>query len=73
MKVTETKTTIMQTINEMGPCYGLVSIVPSDTARSIDLVIGAAYSSRCASILDKEGLGDLIKILQEVHDAMAEL
>lgn len=70
MKVTETKTTIIQTINAAGPCYGLVSIVPSATARCIDLVIGARYNNQCACGFTKEGLGDLIKILQEVHDAM---
>lgn len=70
MKVTETRTTIIKTIDDVGPLCTLISIVPSVTARSIDLVIGATYSSRCASHLDKEGLGELIKILQEVHDAM---
>lgn len=77
MKVTETKTTIIKTIDGLGPLSTLISIVPSATARSIDLVIGATigatYSSRCASHLGKEGLGELIKILQEVHDAMVDV
>ena len=70
---TETKTTILETKNGNGPDYTYVSIVPSYNNRKIDLVIGAHFSARCASGFSKESLGELIKILQKVHDAMVEL
>ena len=67
MKVTETKTTIIETIDGRGPDYGLVSI-----ARSVGLVIGARYLDKNSSNFTKQGLGELIKILQELHDAMVD-
>lgn len=70
---TQTTTTILETRNGVGPDRTYVSIVPSCNNRKIDLVIGAYFSDRVASSFSKESLGELIKILQEVHDAMAEL
>ena len=67
---TETKTTILETKNGNGPNYTYVSIVPSSDNREVDLVIGAHFSACCASRFSKESLGEMIKILQEVQDAM---
>lgn len=71
MKVTETKTTILETKDGSGPRGIYLSIIPLAVQPChIDLVVGAQLSNRSKSLLDREGLGELIKILQEVHDAM---
>ena len=69
---TETKTTILETKNGEGPDYTYVSIVPSYDNSKVALVIGAHFSDRCASSFSKGALGEMIKILQEVHDAMVD-
>lgn len=66
---TETKTTIIDTMDGNGPDASLVSITTLGP-RAINLVIGARFRDSCASGFSKEGLGDLIKILRQVHGAM---
>lgn len=48
----------------------LISLVPSEDMREVDLVIGANYRNRCASAFGKEDLQNLIEELQTVHSLM---
>lgn len=65
-----TKTTIIKTIDAVGPSGALVSIIPFENNKAINLVIGAKYRDAYAPSFSKEGLKELILILQEVHDAL---
>ncbi len=67
---TETKTTILETINYYGLDYSYISIVPLTHTAGVDIVIGAAYEDKWDSGFSKSGVKELISILQEVHDAM---
>ena len=63
------KKTVFNQHNTNGPDGTYLSI-KSNPDGHIDLVIGASFQHRCASAFSKEGLGELISILQELYDAM---
>lgn len=66
-----TKKTVATVIDGKGPLYSCMS-VSTISGRSIELVIGARYDHRCACAFNKIGLGELIDILSEIHEAMEE-
>jgi hypothetical protein len=69
-----TKTVVQEATNEHGPMLCLMSVVPQARAdgkvTSIDLVIGAHYTKRCASAFSKRGVLELAALLAEIADAM---
>lgn len=67
----KTVTTVNKVINGIGPNHTYMSVNPLSSG-SIDLVIGAAYGEKCASIFNKTSLQELIDTLQQIHDVMVE-
>ena len=67
---TEVKTTILKTVDGVGPEASYVSIVPTPFYNCVEVVIGARYEDRRLACLNKIGVSELISILKEVHDAM---
>jgi hypothetical protein len=69
-----TKTTVQEATNEHGPMLCLMSVVPQPSTdgkvTSIDLVIGAHYTKRCASAFNKAGVLELAALLAEIGAAM---
>ena len=59
---------IKDVVDGYGPDYCLMSVVSGHCV--IDLVIGAQYRNKCAASLSKEGVGQLISILQDIEKAM---
>lgn len=68
---TETFTTkkVVDAINVDGPggCY---MSFEEDFGGMYNLVIGARYENRCASLFTKDSIKELIDILQEIHDTL---
>jgi len=73
---TITTHTVQEAINEHGPMLCLMSVVPQfrldGKVTSIDLVIGADYTKRCASAFSKRGVLELAALLAEIGAAMDE-
>ena len=72
---TVTTHTIQEATNEHGPGFCLMSVVPgtedkSGKITSIDLVIGAHYTKRCASAFSKKSVLELAALLAEIGAAM---
>jgi hypothetical protein len=72
---TVTTHTVQEAINQSGPMLCLMSVVPDQRhpdgkVTSIDLVIGAHYTKRCASAFNKKGVLELAALLAEIGDAM---
>jgi hypothetical protein len=68
---TVTTKKIVDAINVDGPdgCYMSFRQEPfhEDT---FEMVIGAKFENRCAALFTKEGIKELIDILQEIHDTL---
>jgi len=66
---TVVKKKIVDAINVDGPgdCY--MSFEEVDGGM-YNLVIGASYKDRCASLFTKDSIKELIDILQEIHDTL---
>ncbi len=71
-----TTRTINTVIDGRGPRFSYMSVVPWGTLlsryKSIRLVIGAMYENASSCSFSKEGLGELIEILKEIHTAMED-
>jgi hypothetical protein len=73
----KTTTTVERAVNAKGPDLINMSVVPltdrmDGKVTAIDLVIGAPFSSRFASSLNKKGLLKLAAMLIEIADAMED-
>ena len=70
---TETVTTkkVVDAINVDGPggCYMSFKKAPY-SQDSFQIVIGANFEDRCAGFFSKNGIKELIDILQEIHDTL---
>lgn len=63
---------IVTALDATGPDNALVSVQPSASQRTVELVIGGWWDKRCACIFTKSGLAELIYTLREVHFAMRD-
>lgn len=61
---------IIDAINTDGPDSCYMSFTEYNKGSSYELVIGAKYEHRCAARFSKEGIKELIDILQEIHDTL---
>ncbi len=52
--------------------YALISLVPSEDMREINLVVGTKYQYRCSNYFGKRHLQELIEKLQVVHSLMKD-
>jgi hypothetical protein len=66
-----TTTKLCEVIDGMGPGGTYMSVKPYTEGDAIRLVIGAQWKDECASSLSKDGLGQLICTLQDIHKAMS--
>ena len=66
------KKTVQTAINAAGPncTYLTVDARGVENPNTVDIVIGANYSNRCASAFDKESIKTLIDLLVDIHEAM---
>jgi hypothetical protein len=65
--VTEKK--LVGVVNGRGPDFISIS-VNKDGCGDLQLVIGASYKDRCACYISRNGLGQLIETLKEIHEVM---
>jgi hypothetical protein len=73
IKTVTAKTLIKaQNINPEALRWADISISPFPGNKTIDLVVGAAFEDRSSCAFDKDSLGNLLKMLQEVHDLMED-
>ena len=63
---------IQEVVDGYGPVMTYLTILPHEDSKHIDLVFGAARADRCASLLNKASLKELIQVLRKVHRAMQE-
>ena len=65
---TITKKTINTVIDGDTLNFAYMSVVPDGDI--LDLVIGAKYEDRVACAFSKNSLAELIRVLQDIHEAM---
>jgi hypothetical protein len=61
---------VKHVVDGYGPDGSVMSLRPAD--HGIDFTFGAPYKARSCNSLSKNGLAELIAILQEVHEAMKD-
>ncbi len=61
---------IKHVVDGYGPDGSIMSIRPA--LHGIDFTFGAPYKARTCESLSKDGVAQLIAILQEVHEAMKD-
>ena len=49
-----------------------ISVLPQDSGRTVDIVIGANRYHRCASNFTKAEIGELIAVLEDIRDALKD-
>jgi hypothetical protein len=74
IKTVTTKSIIQATdLNPKELGWADISIYPDNNDnRTLELVIGAKTKDRSSCTFDKDSLGNLLKMLQEVHDLMKD-
>lgn len=73
IKTVTAKTLIKaQNINPQALGWADISIFPFPGNKTLDLVVGATFEDRSSCLFNKESLGNLLKMLQEVHDLMED-
>lgn len=68
-KWTETKTVIKDNIDKSLSGLQLISVKPLDSG-AVRITVGAYYKDSCANWFTKEGIEELIKVLEEVKESM---
>jgi hypothetical protein len=64
-----TKKRLVEVVDGEGPDSIQMS-VKSDGPNALELVIGANYNDRSSCYISREGLGQLIETLKEIHEVM---
>lgn len=67
-----TKKVVNRVIDGDGPQLCYMSVDPGEYNSDIKLVIGAAWSNKCACTFNKSGVKELIDILTDIHEAMED-
>ena len=70
--ITQVVRTIKTVVNGNGPDNAYITVRPRQGGRSISLVIGAMDENASADKFSKAGVAELIEILKEIHEAMAD-